>query len=939
MLWFLDLRLRERPASSVDKTIDHRLSTRRARRTAVPATLAFIAGTFLTAGFTAHAQEPLSIAGRIIGPDSEPIAGASVEAFRDPAAPYASVDQRFAAMFRERESFVHAVGTTTSAADGVFHLAVPAAGWYTLRVSAAGRATMEFSNQAAPAAGVEVELPKSTVARAVVREADGKPVAGARLEMRRVHLREFDRQQLAIFRPPLIAVTGTDDGELDLSGLAEGTYSLTITARTYPTLERRIFDVTKTSPREITFEYPPLRWIHGLVRGEDDHPVSGATVRIDPVRTAPERVSRGNLGLDRVDGETDLRGRFTVRAFDGDRYRVTVFHPDFLAKTIVDYDASAGPLIVPLAQGCSTRGRVVDAATGEPVAGASISVHDPAGPRNAISGVDGRFQLRGLEPRTPSLLIGAPGYAPGSISSHIRCDEADDTPEHTVRLDRLAAVRGRVVDEDGAAIVGAGVLVWTSDVSGEKRGRVTGRGTTARDGSFEITGVLPKSRLWLAVEAAPYVAGTSEDFEIQPGATSVEPDFILVRGGTLAGRITDDTGGPVRSATIRAFTPGTTEDRDAATPDLTTPATVSDARGEFRLPSLSPGGYDVEVSAPDRDSKLIPGVEVAKGETAALGTIELPLRARGRIRGIVCDPKGEPLRTVEIAFDPPGLHRTVRIPLDAEGMLDWQDAPLGDYRVELRNDDHSLLRRTVPLSIGAEKPVELGRIQLLGEGRIRGRVLHDGKPVARARIQLLAGQRALLDPPAVIGSGNDPLGRGDRRRPGAAPPESSPAIATTATDGTFSFAGLHLTSLLLRCEKTDLAVQVVRVDTRTPEESEHLVLELAPGGTLEGMLVDSAGQPLPDAFARVSDESGSGEIHYATAKTAADGSFRITDLPAGEFRVRGNAIVRRAAAPRLRPRGGNAEPERRLRRNPSLRFDETVRIESGETKRVTILAK
>src|SRR5690606_26162530 len=134
----------------------------------------------------------------------------------------------------------------------------------------------------------EILLKKAERRTGIVRESDGKPVANATVEVRASFAGDFARWQIAEARPPLLSLNAGEDGRLELSEVGEGTYELLISARTYPVLELSKYELSSESPKELVFEYPELRFLHGLVRGPDGKPVSGATVRVD--LTVPDTV-------------------------------------------------------------------------------------------------------------------------------------------------------------------------------------------------------------------------------------------------------------------------------------------------------------------------------------------------------------------------------------------------------------------------------------------------------------------------------------------------------------------------------------------------------------------------------------------------------------------------------------------------------------------------
>lgn len=171
--------------------------------------------------------------------------------------------------------------------------------------------------------------------------------------------------------------------------------------------------------------------------------------------------------------------------------------------------------------------RIVDARTGEPIAGARIAL-EPAGmlaaddlrrrayPPAGISDREGLFRCDGL-PRGGALLsIIASGYTP--IAQTLRIDESV-RGEQRFALERGRSVRGRIEARGGASL-------W--EVSLEQLhdlgqwSAVGGRVATDAEGRFELTGAPGDRPLRVVVWQGKVRAKVSEPIEPGPGdATAV----------------------------------------------------------------------------------------------------------------------------------------------------------------------------------------------------------------------------------------------------------------------------------------------------------------------------------------------------------------------------------------------------------------------------------
>lgn len=111
----------------------------------------------------------------------------------------------------------------------------------------------------------------------------------------------------------------------------------------------------------------------------------------------------------------------------------------------------------------------------------------------------GRFVLGPLLPDWYEVRAMLPGLVDG-VAARVRAAPGDENEHLTLRLRRGTVVTGRVVDEAGAPVAGAGVEGWTD--------AGLARAVTADDGSFRLEGV-GAGRGGLRVEAPDYWGGAT----------------------------------------------------------------------------------------------------------------------------------------------------------------------------------------------------------------------------------------------------------------------------------------------------------------------------------------------------------------------------------------------------------------------------------------------
>ena len=170
-------------------------------------------------------------------------------------------------------------------------------------------------------------------------------------------------------------------------------------------------------------------------------------------------------------------------------------------------------------------GRVVEAGSGRPVAGAIVTLQGTGPTAEAeamfqagligvdgqasanpqvIADSDGRFVFRQLAPGSYGLAGRAGGFAPGSYgqrrpngpSRRITLEQDQQVLDATLKMWRYASIAGRLVDESGDAAVGASLnLVRVTLASGRRRLATGGSATTDDRGQYRFGTLLPGSYL------------------------------------------------------------------------------------------------------------------------------------------------------------------------------------------------------------------------------------------------------------------------------------------------------------------------------------------------------------------------------------------------------------------------------------------------------------
>src|SRR5262245_21502777 len=170
-------------------------------------------------------------------------------------------------------------------------------------------------------------------------------------------------------------------------------------------------------------------------------------------------------------------------------------------------------------------GRVVDGATGRPIAAAVVTITgssligvQPASqPPRILTGADGRFMFRGLSAGVFSVVTTKGGYAdgeparrrPGGTAPALVLSATERTLDVTVPMWTYGAIAGSVIDEAGEPVVGLQVrALKRADAGGLRRFTIAATTYTDDRGAYRFGDLVPAN--YLVVPCAPPLSATLE---------------------------------------------------------------------------------------------------------------------------------------------------------------------------------------------------------------------------------------------------------------------------------------------------------------------------------------------------------------------------------------------------------------------------------------------
>jgi len=734
----------------------------------------------------------------------------------------------------------------------------------TIRVEAPGLVAQQrlFSPAGRfPSLGFRLQ-PEAVLSGRVIDET-GAPVGGATLEARA----ESDPTSAA----PLQRANGDAQGRFSLRGLPPGSYALIARA---PLHELTVLPKVQTPSTREGLQVVLVRTsaLRGEVRTAQGSPAPKAIVTAAGSGLWPPRSL-----------ETDAQGRFELSPLPAGIYELraklggSVSAP---AEGVVLEPAAASFVTLSLVPGADLRGRVVDAATGLPLAAEVIVVEDAlsAVPARTKTDAKGEFVVPGLRPLVHRVWARAPGYV--SVAG-----QAFDPglKAHVLSLLRAGSVAGRIVDELGQPVAGAelelsGIAVDGSPLrvaaaaqllaagsrpppAGDNLGITEGpipkvplialpqgapgaleSETVAAAagfvsdavGAFRIEGVAP-GRLQVVARHARFAPSRSALETLAPGGGLVDVTVMMSRGIDLTGRVLDARGFPVASIRVQLLLEGEPSAR----------ATLSAADGGFVFPGVRGNAV---LSAHPAGSPEVRETLALDGREPREVVLTLGGDARA-LAGRVVDPRGFPIEgaLVRVEAKDPRSPTALSAASGSDGTFRVDGLPPPPYRIAVERAGFA----PALLAAVSPRPGEEVRVALVTSASLAGQVLD------RLRSEPIAGALVRLAP-KTGGSG--------------------PRTATTDAQGWFEFRDVNAGEYSGTVHHDGHITGQLSARLQEGRRSELEAIALEPAGTISGDVVDRLGAPVAGALVALGDPPGWAHGIQSDER----GRFRLASVEPGQ---------------------------------------------------------
>lgn len=429
-----------------------------------------------------------------------------------------------------------------------------------------------------------------------------------------------------------------------------------------------------------------------------------------------------------------------------------------------------------------------------------------------------------------------------------------------VRLEDPLRIPGRIVDvASGLPIPSA--AIWVQSFPGRHAfSDPTGAFDLSTRRASQTTRLQATATGFLPERVDVSAADLSNREEVRIGLTPSAP---------LRGLVTDEAGQPVAGASIRA------EPRGDGVPSrfsLSSRPATSGSDGSFRVAEALYGhSHRLTAQAAGYAPTVLDLPPLEPG--MAVDPVHLVLSKGRRVLGSVVDSDGNPVAEAEVSLlwplDPSEFRSGFETPAgaaatDDRGVFALPGTGPGAYEILVSHADYAHRPPSQVEVPAGESDFDLGDLTLTAGGAVHGIVRDpDGEPVGGATIQ--AHERDRFESPV--------------------------RTATTDADGRFRLVGFSSDLADLGVRATGYPVRVepdVRVDQADP-----VLIELQPGASIDGRVLDNGGSGAPGVPVRLRMELDDGIYidsrlwdavdMFPELVTDAYGRFRFDGLAAGTW--------------------------------------------------------
>ena len=526
--------------------------------------------------------------------------------------------------------------------------------------------------------------------------------------------------------------------------------------------------------------------------------------------------------------------------------------------------------------GGTIKGRIINE-QGQPVTGADIWTENAGYFRiqRAKTDSDGRFMLAGQDPDSKiSLSVSADGYDglfhyPISFTA----GQHEIQVELTMKKEIVRTITGRVTRQDGSPVEGAKVaygygISWVDYTSTK----------TDKDGRY----ILEKANAGKNIVVVS-CSGLAPEYKPVEADIDAKIDFRMKPGHTVEGRVEDDDGNPLAGVYLAASMETKDTGRDDNLYEIA--YTRTDKGGKFKLADLPEGCVYTYIG--------ISGYDELRKERLKVDRKDYILVLKKTIPGQICgtvvqasDGKPVPKFNVRLDFSQNATPAYGISPGLINPGMDFQSTD-GKFIVKgLHVKDNYKIIITVPGYMQAS--VDPVTVKPASEANYKSVIVRLRPSGSFAGIITEAGTNNPIKDVLVTAWDTGSYGSNTRFTSDMNNTSLKSVSTRTDADGNFHFDSMPFTSGAIMLEKQDYAKTLLR----NVRFSHLLKASMEKPATIIGSITDEQGKVPPGARINIENV----DLNYGFYKTTInpDGSFKLTDLPPGEYLVllytsRGNA--------------------------------------------------
>ena len=875
------------------------------------------------------------VAGKVLGPDGQPVAKARVVLRPDISSFLEQITKRSYRWFE---------ASTDEDGSYVFP-GVPPGQDYALSAAGPGMAPAEARDvDVAPMQRVTRNLRGARGAKIVgtVRYASGAPARGALVGF--VYM-DISRILFTVGDGNL--VEADEEGRFVLENVGPGQVAVTSMVDGMALAEVQRLFISEGGVFETELVLGEGYALEGRVVDEQEQPIGGATVTVRSFDRSAGFDLSAITQLRPIEVTSNADGKFIVQGLTAKRFFVTAEKAGYLdaRETFRQREGQKDELVLKMGKGRFLTGRVLDQ-DGEPITRFRVRnrperdgrmrrfggprwarpQNDPnpytdrapwsRGGEEEMRDAEGRFRIGPIAARKWRVSVEAEGFLPGEAQT-VEVKLEEDPQELEFKLDRGAAVRGRVVTKAGQAPIADVQVTWRKDR--EARGgrflpikidaqpedmdfmalssAMSSRSTiTDSKGRFELTGLPRGEELRFTARHPEHAKGNVRKLTLDESSVTREITIEMSEGGKIVGFVRGLDGRPVPSTMVMALSIGAGVMRSGTT----------DARGYYEIEALDPGNYVVIKTKADSLSpqmfQEIMGNLRLKSTTVKEGRetrVDIEDRTANGVDvvGTVTEG-GQPVPRAIITLlgqdnDGPFGVGVRSGTADEAGRFTIASVPPGNYLARVTRFSAS---RPVPASLSVQVPegVTRHRVELVfPTAEISGVVVGpNGEPVQGVRVRAIADDSRPM-PGGLLGAVSE-LGGRERGRSDA--------------EGRFTIRRLSPGRYRIRAESRGNAAdkygsaELTDITVAEGQQLDGVRVTLPEAAILSGIVVDGSGNPVVGASVRAirdGDErkavdaaeasSTRAELRSmvqqlrATARTDGSGKFRIRGIAFGSW--------------------------------------------------------